>query len=101
MMTSFPRLFILLVSACQTPAVAVFMPVPSPATMRPTIMLATVQLHVWMIAPIPMIVEPSIICLGRPRMSPVQMVDIAPMKHPMLYMEVITPCIFADGYPNV
>lgn len=41
MMTSFPRLLILLVSACHTPAVAVFMPVPRPATIRPTIICAT------------------------------------------------------------
>jgi len=41
MITSFPRLLILLVSACQTPAVAVFIPVPIPATIRPTIIWGT------------------------------------------------------------
>jgi len=36
-MTSLPRLRILLVSDCHTPAVAVFIPVPKPATTLPTI----------------------------------------------------------------
>lgn len=36
-MINFPRLDILLVSDCQTPAVAVFIPLPSPATILPTI----------------------------------------------------------------
>ena len=46
MMTSLPRLRILLVSACHTPAVAVFMPVPRPAMTRPTIIWATLKLLV-------------------------------------------------------
>lgn len=40
MIISLPRLLIFDVSDCQTPAVAVFIPVPSPATTRPTYICA-------------------------------------------------------------
>lgn len=71
MMISLPRLRILDVSDCHTPAVAVFIPVPNPATTLPTYICAARYEDAWMMAASAMIKLPSIRTRGRPSLSPV------------------------------
>ena len=54
-----------------------------------------------MMAPTAMNVLPTMICRGRPKISPVQIVDRAPTKQPRLYTEVMVLCILVDGLPIV
>jgi hypothetical protein len=73
------------------PAVAVFIPVPSPAMTRPAYCIAAYMQAAWTIAPIAIVMLPSIKVRGRPSLSPVYNVDKAPAKHPKLYTDVIVP----------
>lgn len=100
-MTSFPRDWGLLVSDCQTPAVAVFMPVPSPTMTLPTSICGTPYAEACSIAPMVITPLPTRTVLGRPRMSPVQMVEPAPKKHPSVYIDAIVPCMDVEGFPIV
>lgn len=84
MMINLPRLLILLVSDCHTPAVAVFMPVPSPAMTRPAYIWFLDQHAVCTTAPTAMTVLPSRSVRGRPSLSPVYSVESAPPKQPRL-----------------
>jgi hypothetical protein len=100
-MINFPRLDILLVSACHIDAVAVFIPVPTPATILPTIIWLTEKEEDWIIAPMAMIMLPIRIWRGRPKISPVHIVEMDPTKAPMVYKEAIVPWTLAEGYPIV
>lgn len=101
MIISCPRLDNVLVSACQIDAVAVFMPVPTPATIRPTIIWAMEKDDAWIVAPTARMMLPSKIWRGRPIMSPVHIVLSEPTKAPIVYRDEIVPCILVDGLPIV
>jgi hypothetical protein len=53
-----------------------------------------------MIAPTAITVEPRRITFGLPSQSPVKTVLRAPKKQPILYTDVIVPCVVADGWPR-
>lgn len=97
MIISFPRLRIFDVSDCHTPAVAVFMPVPSPAMTRPAYICPALYEAACMTAATAMTELPSISVRGRPSLSPLYSVDRAPAKQPRLYTDVIVPWSAVEG----
>lgn len=89
--TSFPLHAALEVSACQTGAVAVFSPFPSPATMRPKIICAVLKAEIYSIARILMTVVPRRIDFFLPSISPIEKAATAPKKQPTSYNAVTVP----------
>lgn len=71
-------------SACQTGAVDVLRPLPTPATILPTIICAKEYEVVCNAAPTAMMVVPIMIVFFRPQRSPHTAAAMAPKKQPML-----------------
>ena len=57
-------------------------PVPTPVTILPTIICATVLAVAWRMPPTMTMMQPSTIVLRLPMMSPTKKPLIAPVKHP-------------------
>ena len=82
MTTNFPLILAFEVSACHTGAVAVFRPLPMPATMRATSICGTPYAEVCNIAPMVMIDVPRRMVFFRPYFSPNHMAARAPKNEP-------------------
>ena len=82
MTMSLPRHAAFEVSACHGGAVEVFMPLPIPAMIRPTIICGTEYDVICKMAPTLMMVVPARTHFLRPKISPMKYIKRAPKKHP-------------------
>jgi len=89
--TILPRSWALDDSDCQVGTVLVFMPLPIPVTIRPTIRCGRLYEVHCNKAPIVIVIQPQKIVLRRPSGLPIKMVKIAPKKQPKLYDATAMP----------
>lgn len=89
--TILPRSWALADSDCQVGTVLVFMPLPTPVTIRPTMKWGREYAVHCNRAPVAMIIQPQKIVLRRPSGLPMKIVKTAPKKHPRLYDATAMP----------
>ena len=83
-MTIFPRSWAFDDSDCQVGTVLVFIPLPTPVMIRPTMRCGRLYEVHCSSAPMVMVIHPQKIVLRRPRGFPMKIVKIAPKKQPKL-----------------